>query len=244
MDDPMPDWIVPNWTTFLSEKRRPCNDGTFQELFDTDLMPLQRRAEITKMINLLLDMSPPVRTIMEIGTDRGTTFYHWLRAFPNLKKAVGVEIRGVPFARLFEKAFPDVQFLWVPSSSYAPSTVAKVREFLGEDKLDYLFIDGDKSHFDTDFWLYRPMMADTGLMAMHDVFDNNSPMQNAYLNTSVHFTKRMAVIDHSDRDRLKERELVNPGFAKNSYQDWLRHWSYTSCGYGCVIAGSGPVTKP
>lgn len=246
MDDPIPDWLVPSWDSFIKKESVPL-DLVFNELFDTDLFPLQRKRELRKMMRLIRSLPTPPSTIMEIGLDKCGTLYHWLKAFPSVERVIGVEIRGTPQAELFEKAFPRTKFLWVEASSYDPASAAAVQDFLGDHKLDFLFIDGDKSMFDVDFWLYRPMMSPGGVIAMHDIADNGSPMQDAFLSISKLFMQRGIILDTSEMDEFK-RAFLNGAYGPGGshritgYIDWLRIWGYTSCGFGYMVAGTGPIT--
>lgn len=242
MELPIPAWMPPAWQTYLQKNRhspQPSND-IHQDLFNSDLMPLQRSAELSKAIALIRqEIKNGPEVFMEIGADRCTTVYHWLRAFPTIRKMIAVEIRGCPMAKIFEQFFPAVEFLWLAESSYAPEAVAKVNQFLCADAIDTLFIDGDKNHFDTDFHHYRPLLSTEGLVLMHDVFDKDSPMQAAFLRESAIYSRRGVIIDTSEGDRLQE--LIISGRypdIPSSYQDWLRHWSHSSCGFGWMHMGS------
>lgn len=240
MDEPMPVWARERWEDFLANKANPydTDDDIHRELFDSDLCPLQRARELSLMLSLVREEVKSPVAIMEIGTDKCSTFYHWLRAFKHsLKKAIGVEIRGVPVKGLFERAFPQIQFLWIEGSSYSPETVQRVTEFMGDDRLDFLFLDGDKNNFLTDFNCYRPLLSSRALVAFHDVFDNGSPMQRDFQRAVKDYTSYGAIIDNQECDRVKAALVCGREPSESfppAYLDFLKIWSYTSCGYGYI----------
>lgn len=245
MDDPIPPWLVERWNDYLTQRKDPYRppDDIFRGLFAGDLCPLQRARELSSMIQTIRRLVPKPEVLMEVGVDKGSTFYHWLRAFSTIRKAVGIEIRGTPLAEVFAKEFPHVEFLWLPASSYSPQTVAHVARFLRDDRIDVLFLDGDKSHFDTDFDCYWPLVSGRGIVMMHDVFDNGSPMQQAFLDRSARFGHRGVVIDTSECDDAKGLQLLNgqapwAAMYPPNYLGWLRSWSHSSCGFGWMLADS------
>src|SRR5688572_5725105 len=154
------------WEKFLSEERQDGLD-VYPEIFhDGILFPLQRMRETEKMIAMARTVKPSV--VMEIGSDKGGSFYHWVKGLIPTK-AIALEIRGIPFAEAFQKAFPDTRFFFGDDSSYDPVIVDAVWHFLNGDKIDCLFIDGDKHGFSKDVAAYLPMMRQGGMIFLHDV---------------------------------------------------------------------------
>ena len=72
---------------------------------------------------------------------------------------------GHPAAR------PNQRLRFVEGSSYSPAVIERVRRWLGRDRFDFLFIDGDHSYSGVvqDFLAYYPMVRPGGLIAVHDI---------------------------------------------------------------------------
>ena len=214
---------------FDSEHTRRPGRNLYPEVFDTAMFPLQRKREMEAMIKVARATNP--RVVMEIGADKAGSFYHWVKCFSTVEKAIAIEIRGVPYAHLFQKHFPAVDFLFLEGSSYAPDVVERVRQFLGDDKLDTLFIDGDKLGTSRDFLAYRPMLRPGGVVFIHDVQDDPPRVPFTHLvsdgwNTSVILDKSESV------EAFQRAEAGVP--CSGSYEAWLRTWKGRSCGVGVV----------
>jgi predicted O-methyltransferase YrrM len=236
MDAPFPDWIVPDWEHFLSQEHRR-GKLVYDELFETNLFPLQRQRELAEVIAGLRRRPTKIKTVMEIGADKGGTLYHWLQNFP-VERAIACEIRGTPYAALFEKTFPEVKFLWLNESSTTASCRDKVAAFLGETPLDMLFIDGDKSHFGDDFDLYVPLMRGQGVAMMHDINDDNLPMQKDFLKRAANYNEMHVVILTEEADQNKCMRLMGRRERETPHTQWLDIWGHSSCGFGIINVGS------
>jgi hypothetical protein len=252
VDEPLPSNLVEMWQKFFDDPE-PLHQHHGQagqsvmichELFCTDLFPLQRKRELMTMLLLAESVKPKV--IMDIGSDKGAGLHHWCR-LPTVEKVVACEIRGLPYAKLFEQHFPKIEFLWLPMSSYdcqtgEDSAKDRVRKFLGSHPLslrtkrdiDVLFIDGDKSMFLTDFNLYQPLMSRTGIVFMHDITDP-APGE-AYRKVQA---GGAAGRDYKTFDIIDTTESIEMLFRepRNGHEAWLKHWAGRSCGVGCIFMG-------
>jgi Predicted O-methyltransferase len=214
---------------FRNESSRAAGQDLYPEIFaNSYLMPLQRKAEMRKMLAKARMVSPSV--VMEIGSDKGGGFYHWVKAFlPS--KAIAIEYRGVPFAPAFESAFPSTKFLCIEGSSYDTKTVNRVQEFLGTSQIDCLFIDGDKSAFNKDVAAYLPFMRSGGLILLHDVQDVKNAQET--MATYAKQFRTETILDTSEYDAIQEREKGGlPPI--DAYEGWFRVWKRTSCGVGII----------
>lgn len=205
-------------------------DDIYPELFDTDLFfPLQRKTELAEMMREARKIKP--RIVMEIGCDKGASIYHWVMCLqPTVNLIIGCEVKGTPYRNLFEDRFRHIDFLWRDRSSYDPATVDSVSLSLGSEKIDILFIDGDKTTTEKDFNSYLPLMSSNGIVLIHDVCEDGGPSRSFRRIGQRYRTK--VIYDTSDYDNLEPlREGENP---KNSYDGWLRHWKGKGCGVGVV----------
>lgn len=265
MDAPFPTKMMPCIEQFLSKVHPtlPYGLDIYPEVFATEFFfPLQRMREMEKMIALVREHSPA--TIMEIGIDKGASLYHWAKCFPPLgnpfsmyggiRRLIGVEIRGIPYDGLFRNAFPQIDFLFYQSSSYDPVILPYVKDWLTSKyaTIDVLFIDGDKTAFDLDFNSYLPMMADDGIVILHDINpDNKLPtnpdiplpyISDPYPNEPRGVFKRIqekgyrieVIIDTSEVGEALDNMVLGMHPA-NPYEGWLRYWQGRSCGYGVVF---------
>lgn len=200
--------------------------------------PLQRKRELEWMHGMARRVNDGFGPLvaMEIGAASGASVYHWLMCHPGICRFVAVEISGIPYQRIFEKAFPDVEFLWLEASSYSPETFDRVREFLGADgRLDCIFLDGDKNAFESDFEYYWPLVKPGGMAFIHDIFwtpDDGVPTSR-FFQSLRRFFPTSSNVDLSEG--FEELALQSEGKPpRNSYHEWLRHWPTMSCGVGVV----------
>ena len=255
MDAPFPTGMTSCIEKFFREVHPTLKPGQdiYQEVFDTDLFfPLQRQAELVWMIRQARKVQPKV--VMELGADKGGGLYHWCQCLPTVNRVIASEIRGTPYEKEFEKAFPDKCFLWIRQSLDGfgprmvetavktglpgieichPSGVVERKPTWKKGGIDVLFIDGDKSAFLADFDAYLPLMSPTGVVFMHDINEQGSPMLRAFETVAARGYRVEKYIDTSDTARALNRE--QHGFTpRNSHEGWLRHWKGRSCGVGAI----------
>jgi hypothetical protein len=241
MDGPLPADLVKWWQSFFanypaSPTRRMLDEDRVlaisHGIFCTDLFPLQRKNELSAMINLAWRIKPKV--VMSIGCDKGGELYHWCRFIPTIERAIACEIRGTPYSAEFERAFPKIKFLWLPRSSLDPEVPHVVKGWLIDQKIDILFIDGDKSFFIDDFAFYRGLMSKAGIVFMHDITDP-APGE-AYKRVQEHY-KTFNLIDTSEALEMLGRE------PRNGHEGWLKYWNGRSCGVGCIFMPECSLVK-
>lgn len=235
--NPITQQLNAEWEKFmLAEPFRRSGDDSYRDIFNNGwLFPLQRVNETAAMIRLARELKP--RVVMEIGSDKGGGFYHWIKGLPSVKRAVAIEYSGVPFASAFERMFPEVDFHFIHASSYELATVESVRHFLAEDKFDCIFIDGDKGRTRDDFEAYVSMVRPGGLIFIHDV--EQSIYKGAVPNPSEAFYelrkryKLSVILDGREGMDAETRERGGE-VPTSSYETWLRTWKWNSCGVGIV----------
>lgn len=144
---------------------------------------VQVHEELIQMLDLLRETQP--RHIMEIGSEAGGTFWLWCQvaALGGIKISVDKPDGASGSHRFAEpqalaqrteefKGFaPRVEV--VTGDSHSPLVRSRVRTVLGEELLDFLFIDGDHSYegVKSDFDEYRELVRRGGLIAFHDIKD-------------------------------------------------------------------------
>lgn len=233
-EDALPDGLVTEIERIIEIEFGSTPQQTiYDSVFESPLMfPLQRREEVRKMLEIARTTSPKV--VMEIGTDKGGGAYHWLKALEP-EQFIGIEIRGVPYDEAFRFGFPGTDQLWIEASSYDHTTVAYVQQWLSERKIqiDVLFIDGDKSHFATDYYQYVPMVRKGGIIFMHDIRDR--PPLAAFNEAKRHDRVRNAITFESTLEVATSVMNEVAGIpTKNEHENWLRHWRGASAGVGVL----------
>jgi predicted O-methyltransferase YrrM len=137
---------------------------------------VQVESELLRFVELVCARRP--RTIVEIGTARGETAFLLARAAAPDARIVCVDLPAGPFGgvripnrtRLWASFAVDQQTVTLlERDSHDPRTAELVRQMVGP--IDVLFIDGDHSYegVAADFRMFVPMVADGGLIALHDI---------------------------------------------------------------------------
>lgn len=218
---------------FNNESNRPVGLDLYDDVFHSRAMfPLQRKKETAAMVAKARSISPQV--VMEIGSDKGGGFYHWIKGIPTVNTAIANDVRGCPFQQQFKKHFPEVDFHFLEGSSRDAGLLNGLRSLLGDRKIDVLFIDGDKSKFYQDFVAYLPIMKTGGIVFMHDI--QVSEPGAAFAKVGGQFrTER--IIDTSEAAAIREK--YGPKWSReisyeNSYESWLHIWQASSCGVGVI----------
>lgn len=137
---------------------------------------MQLRDEIEALTELVEAEQP--RTVLEIGTAKGGSFYIWSRHLDSVDKLVSVDLPGGRFgggyderaAELFRQFAPDKRMEFVRADSHRTATFEAVADLVDEG-VDFLFIDGDHTYegVKRDFEMYSELVADGGLIALHDI---------------------------------------------------------------------------
>ena len=123
--------------------------------------------------------------LLEIGTYRGGTLFVFSRLSDANATVISVDYPTTGFGRVLRACqnayLPRLvrrgQSLYLlRENSHSLGTLARVREILQGNKLDFLFIDGDHSYAGvrSDFEMYAPLVRSGGLLAFHDVAKTNS----------------------------------------------------------------------
>jgi hypothetical protein len=225
-DGPLPENLDKIWAEFFSQER------SINDLFAHPILfPLQRPREMVEMVRVASEIRP--RVLLDIGSDKGGGLWAWLKFLPTLEAVIACEIRGLPYQKQFELAFPKVDFLWLPYSSYKNDTITAVEDWLAIRepsssifKIDVAFLDGDKSWFHKDFEAYKPLMHTDAVVVFHDIQDP-APRSSFELCRS-RGTTSSTFIDVDDYTHLSGRE------PKTEHDNWLLHWQGRSCGLGII----------
>ena len=131
----------------------------------------QRVSEWKRFIQFLQDREFP-RIILEIGTGRGGSTFFWSRFSPTGARIVTVDLAEQ--ARRLVETYSHAganPVQCITGDSRSPATVQSVRQALGGQPVDLLYIDGDHTYngVKADFNLYRQFCGPASLIAFHDI---------------------------------------------------------------------------
>jgi predicted O-methyltransferase YrrM len=138
---------------------------------------IQNPYELTRFLELVARRRP--KTVLEIGTARGGTWYCLSQVADQHATLNSVDLPGAGSGaqtelerELFATFGPPTQrFHFVSGNSRDAATRQAVDEILNGRELDLLFIDGDHSYdgVKSDFELYSRLVHKGGIVALHDI---------------------------------------------------------------------------
>ncbi|GAB4128599.1 MAG: hypothetical protein OHK0045_03040 [Raineya sp.] len=138
----------------------------------------QVRSEILALAKLVEEKKP--KFLLEIGTANGGSLFLFAKLAHPEALIISVDLPqgryggGYPkYKEYFYKSFALKQqkvFLY-RADSHAASTLQEIQKILNQEKLDFLFIDGDHTFegVKTDFEMYAPLVKEGGVIAFHDI---------------------------------------------------------------------------
>jgi predicted O-methyltransferase YrrM len=179
--------VAPRWAEDIDQRywaakqarllaRRCAEPGPLEETVDAVLAslqfrPEQRRPEILGLLEML--RKEPPRRLCEIGARRGGTLILFGRVAAPDAHILSLDIDFPAFHLKWNPRFARAgqQVTCVRADSHAPETLARARDWLGGELLDFLFIDGDHSldGVRSDFMMYAPLVRPGGIVALHDI---------------------------------------------------------------------------
>jgi len=135
----------------------------------------QLPAEIVPFLARVHDTRP--QRICEIGCANGATTLALSHSAPTVELMIGVDLFVRHRAILRALRPPTQRMAFVDAPSLSPRGLADVRQALGGATLDVLLIDGDHSYEGAlgDFFAYRELVRDGGLIAFHDIVPDGYP---------------------------------------------------------------------
>jgi predicted O-methyltransferase YrrM len=170
-------WKIQLWRFVLATRNivalEDALEFAFSNRFNALIAPNQIRCEIQALCEIVRQWNP--RTVLEIGTERGGTFFLFsLIAAPDaLLVSVDLPREDLKtWRKLCARLGMKGQTVSViDGDSHAPLTAESVYRVLGGRKVDFLFIDGNHNYEDVrqDFENYVGFLNDPGLVAFHDI---------------------------------------------------------------------------
>ncbi|MGQ9663795.1 MAG: class I SAM-dependent methyltransferase [bacterium] len=138
----------------------------------------QINEEILEFLKILSAKKP--RVLLEIGTANGGTLFLFSRVASDDSIIISIDLPGgafgggyhqwrIPLYKAFASQTQKIYLIRGDSHKYA--TLANVKKITADNKLDFLFIDGDHTYngVKSDFELYSPLVKSGGIIAFHDI---------------------------------------------------------------------------
>jgi cephalosporin hydroxylase len=142
----------------------------------------QVRSEVLAWSRLVAEAAP--RRSLEIGTFRGGTLFLLCVFSPSDAHIISLDLPGggfgggyssskIPLFKCFTRGHQNLRL--VRADSHLPETKARILKLLGDEPLDFLFIDGDHSYdgVKRDFEMYSPLVRPGGIIAFHDIVEHS-----------------------------------------------------------------------
>lgn len=149
----------------------------------------QNIQEFQELLEDYITLNPS--KIIEIGSLYGWTLQHFIHYGQDNSTVVAIDlpVRNFvgPYDWRVEKQERNYKEEWpkwakakkcklylIPDSSQKPQTVQKTKDIFKEERVDFLFIDGDHTYqgVKMDFELYSPLVKKGGIVAFHDIGKN------------------------------------------------------------------------
>lgn len=185
--------------------------------FYRSITPIQHPGELQELLSVIDDRDPD--TIVEIGTDRGGTLYIWCRA-TDARIIVSCDINYSQIEnstlsyrnrRSFYHNFTDEgDIYFVEGNSHERDTFEKIADIVPDSGVDFLFIDADHSYEGVrrDFELYAPIMANDGVIALHDIRHDRcsvpefwTEVRDEYDTREIYHDVDVGILPHIEPDR-------------------------------------------
>lgn len=142
------------------------------------IKPSQKRTEISELLNILEVTKPKV--ILEIGTANGGTLFLFAHIAQRNATLISIDLPGGKFGGgypkfrelLYKKFIINKQQIYLLRlDSHANETLNKIKNIIGNECIDFLFIDGDHTFegIKKDFDMYSPLLRKGGIIACHDI---------------------------------------------------------------------------
>ncbi len=157
------------------------NKNQFDSLFSTTGVTnvVQKPEELWILVQAIQEIS--AKRMLEIGTANGGTLKFFEQVAGPEGRIITVDSGGKKLDTLpvdFSNPLCDIQL--ITGFSQAPETVEQVKQAVGDEPLDFLFIDGSHEYEDVkaDFDNYHGLVRPGGVIGFHDV--NHPPVKRLW----------------------------------------------------------------
>ena len=142
------------------------------------IRPSQIKEEFLELLKIFKEQNS--KYILEIGTASGGTLFCFCKLAKNDATLISIDLPEGPFGGGYPKwkipiyrsfAKNNQKIYLIRDDSHKSETLEKLKSILGNEKIDFLFIDGDHTYEGVrkDFEMYSPLVANGGIIAFHDI---------------------------------------------------------------------------
>ena len=134
---------------------------------------VQMREEILALAQAVKSINP--KTILEIGTCNGGTFFIWANLASDL--AITCDLNKSKIRDELYQSFPPPEskckVIPLAGDSHKQAFLETVKVSLDGNQVDFLFIDGDHTEegVRADYNMYSPLVRSGGIIAFHDILE-------------------------------------------------------------------------
>jgi len=183
-------------------------DFCFNDVYGL-IEPMQIKEEIRELLKIIKESKP--KNIMEIGTAWGGTLFLLCKVAPKHSKIISVDlpgsILGGGYPNWRKKLYnsfttKNQQLNLVKLDSHSKQSYRKIQKIIGDEKLDFLYIDGDHTYegVKRDFNMYSKLVKEGGIITLHDIVNHpNQPNCNV-----DRFWKEI-------KEKYKTKEIISSG---------------------------------
>ena len=141
---------------------------------------VQKREEILALTKAVNSIKP--KTILEIGTCNGGTFFIWANLASEC--IITCDLNKSKVREEFYKYFPpeksNANVITLEGDSHKPEFLDLVKKHLNGRAVDFLFIDGDHTEAGvrSDYNMYNHLVRSGGIIAFHDILEKQPTPNN------------------------------------------------------------------
>jgi predicted O-methyltransferase YrrM len=139
-----------------------------------DFRSNQKQKEIEALLGRVAELRP--NRICEIGADYGGTIALFASVADPAASLLSIDVRYHVITRQCTRYLKrqSQRMMCLEADSHSAETLSKAKSWLGNQPLDFLFIDGDHSYdgVKADFEMYGPMVRSGGIIAFHDIMQD------------------------------------------------------------------------
>lgn len=142
------------------------------------IRPMQIREEFIELLKIAKRKKP--KNFLEIGTAFGGTLFCFCMILPKNSKIISIDLPHgylgggypkwkIPIYKSFAKG--NQKLYLIRGSSQNETVISIVKKILNNEKLDFVFIDGDHRYekVKKDFYIYKNFCKKGGIIAFHDI---------------------------------------------------------------------------
>jgi len=138
----------------------------------------QIKSEILKLLEYLKEKK--IKNLLEIGTAGGGSLFLFSQIAQKDAMLISLDLPYYSYGDSYPEwkkilyrscIQPNQNLFLIREDSHDKKTLKKVKQILGENKLDFLFIDGDHTYCGVkrDFETYGSLVKENGIIAFHDI---------------------------------------------------------------------------